>query len=135
MTKRSATAWVAVAAFTVGGLAAQFMPRLYAQEGAVKGPKLAVRPERQGSGRERGGLHAQHQEVRVRVHRDENIGNLIYVSEYRVNRRRGGKKGHCLGRERRQAPTARRSRPAGDSLRRVKHCNVRAEFECTRSVR
>lgn len=75
------TAAVAVAAFVLGGLAVQFLPRVAAQESDVKKPKwqhglsLMVRKADELN------FGKDTKKVGIEVFRDENNGNLIYISE------------------------------------------------------
>jgi hypothetical protein len=81
MTKRASVFATAAMAFAFGVVASQWMPRLYAQDGQVKGPKWQY-----GLGtRVRAGNEADFnkdtKKVGIEVYRDENNGCLIYVSE------------------------------------------------------
>lgn len=81
MTKRTGMLAVAAGAFVVGGIAAQFMPRVYAQDAAVKGPKwLYGLSARVRAGNE-ADFNKDTKKYGFEVYRDENNNNLIYVSE------------------------------------------------------
>lgn len=81
MSKRASVFATAAAAFAFGVVASHWAPRLYGQEGQIKGPKWQY-----GLGtRVRGGNEADFnkdtKKVGIEVYRDENNGCLIYVSE------------------------------------------------------
>jgi hypothetical protein len=81
MRKRVGMAAVAVGAFLLGGLAMQFLPNANAQDKDSKKPQwlhgmnLSVRkPDETYLGKET-------KKFGIEVFRDENNGNLVYVSE------------------------------------------------------
>jgi hypothetical protein len=81
MRKRAGLLAVAAVAFVLGGVAVELLPRVYAQGTDIKGPKwqygLDVRVRK-------GGEHdfgKDTKKVGLEVFRDENNGNLIYISE------------------------------------------------------
>jgi hypothetical protein len=81
MTKRGGTIAVAAGAFLLGGLAVQFLPQVAAQDSDVKKPKwhhglsLMVRKADEPN------FGKDTKKVGIEVFRDENNGNLIYISE------------------------------------------------------
>jgi hypothetical protein len=81
MTKRPKTWAVAGVAFLFGAAAAQLLPPLYGQAPAIKGPKwqyglgLQVRKGTEDN------FTKETKKYGVEVFRDENTGNLIYISE------------------------------------------------------
>ena len=83
MAQRSRTAGVAVAAFVLGGVAAGFLPQLFGQPN----PAVKVKDPKWQYGlnvRVRQGQEVDFKKavlVGLEVYRDENNGNLIYVSE------------------------------------------------------
>ena len=81
MTKRTGTMAVAAATFILGGIAAQFVPRLYAQDTPVKGPKWQYGLSVMARGAAEQNFSGQTKKYGLEVYRDENNGNLIYISE------------------------------------------------------
>jgi hypothetical protein len=81
MTKRTGTVAVGLVAFVLGGVAAQFLPHVCAQGTDIKSPKwqygLMVRA-RKGEEKD---FNAETKKIGVEVYRDDNNGNLIYVTE------------------------------------------------------
>jgi hypothetical protein len=81
MTMRKKTWSVAAVAFLFGALAVQLFPAVYGQPGQPKGPKwlhgLSVRVRRA----DEADFTKDTKRVGVEVFRDENNGNLIYVTE------------------------------------------------------
>jgi hypothetical protein len=81
MTKRTGTLAVALVAFVLGGAAVEMLPRVYAQGGDIKSPKwqygLSVRVRKA----DENDFTKDTKRVGIEVYRDENHGNLIYVSE------------------------------------------------------
>lgn len=81
MTKRGGTIAAAAMAFVLGGLAVEFLPRVSAQDADVKKPKwhyglsLMVRKSDEAN------FGKDTKKIGIEVFRDENNGNLIYVSE------------------------------------------------------
>jgi hypothetical protein len=81
MTRRTGNLAVAAAAFALGATVAQFVPSLYAQPAAIKAPKwlhgmsLKVRTGNEAD------FSPTTKKFGLEVFRDENNGNLIYVSE------------------------------------------------------
>jgi hypothetical protein len=81
MTKRTGTLAVALVAFVLGAVAVQLLPRVYAQSGDIKSPKwqygLSVKVRKA----EENDFGKETKRVGIEVYRDENHGNLIYISE------------------------------------------------------
>ncbi len=81
MKKQAGTIAVAVAAFIVGATTVGFLPRVYAQATDIKSPKwqygMSLKA-RQGSEAD---LSPTTKKIGLEVYRDENNGNLIYVSD------------------------------------------------------
>lgn len=80
MTTRTKVWFVAVVAFLVGALVASNVPYLRAQPAAEKGPKwshgMEVKVRKVGDSEWKDA-----KKVAIEVFKDENNGNLIYVSE------------------------------------------------------
>jgi hypothetical protein len=81
MRNHGGTAAVAVAAFVLGGVAMQFLPHVAAQDADIKKPKwhhglsLMVRTANEAN------FGKDTKKIGIEVFRDENNGNLIYVSD------------------------------------------------------
>lgn len=83
MKKRAGMVAVAVVAFVLGGIAIELLPRVYAQSvGEIKEPKwqygVRVRARKHD---EKDFGEKSSKWVGIEVYRDENNGNLIYVTE------------------------------------------------------
>lgn len=81
MSKRASMLATAAVAFAFGTMATQWVPRLYAQDTQVKGPKwqygLGTRV-RMGNEAD---FNKDTKKVGIEVYKDENTGYLIYVSD------------------------------------------------------
>ena len=81
MKKQAGTMAVAVAAFVIGAVAVGFLPTVYGQEANVKKPmwhyglSLRVRQAAEAD------FTPTTKKIGLEVYKDENNGNLIYVSE------------------------------------------------------
>jgi len=81
MKKQSGTFALAAAAFIIGAASMEFLPRVYGQDADVKKPKwhhglsLMVRKADESN------FSKDTKKIGIEVFKDENNGNLIYVSE------------------------------------------------------
>ena len=93
MKKKAGMIAVAVASFIVGVAAVGFLPRVYPQDNEVKKPKwqyglsLMVRKADEPN-------FGKDTKIGIEMFKDENNGNIIYVSETRVDRGSAGEIPH-----------------------------------------
>jgi hypothetical protein len=72
---------VAVAAFVMGAAAVAFLPRVYGQDSDVKKPKWLHGVSLQVRKADEPSFSKDTKRVGIEVFKDDNNGNLIYVSE------------------------------------------------------
>jgi hypothetical protein len=68
-------------AFAFGTVASQWVPRLYAQESPVKGPKWQYGLGTRVRKGDEADFNKDTKKIGIEVYKDENNGYLIYVSE------------------------------------------------------
>jgi hypothetical protein len=79
MTRRTAAAAI-MAAFILGGIASHYMPRVSAQT-EVKAPNWRYGLNTRVRKGDEADFSRETRKIGIEVYRDENNGNLIYVSE------------------------------------------------------
>jgi hypothetical protein len=81
MKKQAGMAAVAVAAFIVGAATVGFLPKVYAQGPKIKAPEWHYGMSLKARQGPEGDFGPMTKKIGVEVYKDENNGNIIYVSE------------------------------------------------------
>ena len=81
MKKKAGMIAVAVASFIVGAAAVGFLPRVYAQDNEVKKPKWQYGLSLMVRKADEPNFGKDTKKIGIEMFKDENNGNIIYVSE------------------------------------------------------